>query len=221
MARPGRIPPEPQSHSAPERPPIFTGLGTAIERTGGCMPLRETLSSSVYGYLYRNKHTTPAYPEIVAACCQDCLVSMEFLFLGNQGDIAEDAVTSLLIQRCQDTIIVRFRVAEPLACQHFLNTTKESNHINTLPLTSPCHPRASSPLQHQCGRCGSQLATGTGHSCSHFLLSAPLLPSFSLILSFPHPLRVSFSFLLVLLFLNLCFGVCPSVSVYWPMSVSL
>lgn len=76
-------------------------------------------------------------------------MSMEFLFLGNQGDIAEDAVTSLLIQRCQDTIIVRFRVAEPLACQHFLNTTKESNHINTLPLASPCGPRATSPPQHQ------------------------------------------------------------------------
>lgn len=54
-------------------------------------------------------------------------MSMEFLFLSNQGDITEDAVTPLLIQRCQDTVIVRFGVAEPLPCQHFLNTMKESN----------------------------------------------------------------------------------------------
>ena len=64
-------------------------------------------------------------------------MSMEFLFLSNQGDVAEDAITPLLIQRCQDTVIVRFRVAEPLACQHFLNTTKESNQVNIFPFTSP------------------------------------------------------------------------------------
>lgn len=77
------------------------------------------------------------YPEIVAACCQDGLVSMEFLFLSNQGDVAEDAITPLLIQCCQDTVIVRFGVAQPLACQHFLNTTKENNQVNVFPFTSP------------------------------------------------------------------------------------
>lgn len=56
-------------------------------------------------------------------------MSMEFLLLGNQGDVAEDAVTSLLIQRCQDAIIVRFRVAEPLACQHFLNTVGRGSKL--------------------------------------------------------------------------------------------
>lgn len=50
------------------------------------------------------------------------------------------------------------------------------------------------------------------------LLSTIPLLSFSLIFSFPHPLRVSFSFLRVLLFLDLCFCVCPSVCV-WSMSV--
>lgn len=53
-------------------------------------------------------------------------MSGEFLFLGNQGDVAEDAVASLLIQRCQDAMVVRFRVAEPLACQHFLNTARRA-----------------------------------------------------------------------------------------------
>ena len=32
------------------------------------------------------------------------------------------AITSLLIQRRQDRVIVSFRVAQPLARQHFLNT---------------------------------------------------------------------------------------------------
>lgn len=50
------------------------------------------------------------------------------------------------------------------------------------------------------------------------LLSTIPLLSFSLIFSFPHPFRVSFSFLPVLLFLDLCFCVCPSVCV-WSMSV--
>lgn len=66
---------------------------------------------------------------------------MEFLFLRNQGDVAEHAVTPLLVQCCQDTVIVRFRVAEPLACQHFLNTMTESNQVSLRPppaLAAPC-----------------------------------------------------------------------------------
>ena len=87
-------------------------------------------------------------------------MSMEFLFLSNQGDVTEDAVTSLLIQRCQDAIIVRFRVAEPLACQHFLNTTKESNRVNMLFLPpAPAVPGAPSLLQHLCREHRSQHTT--------------------------------------------------------------
>lgn len=62
-------------------------------------------------------------------------MSVEFLFLGDQGHVAENAITSLLIQRRQDRVIVSFRVAQPLARQHFLNTTKESNEALFMPFT--------------------------------------------------------------------------------------
>lgn len=112
---------------------------------------------------------------------------MEFLFLGNQGDIAEDAITSLLIQRGQDSVIVRFRVAEPLACQHFLNTMNESNQISTRPLTMQAAPVLRPSF-------GTNLRNAPGHFCRgncafpHFLSLHLLLLSISLILSFPHPL---------------------------------
>lgn len=72
-------------------------------------------------------------------------MSVEFLFLGNQGDIAEDAVASLLIQRCQDTVIVRVRVAEPLACQHFLNTMNKSNQVSIPPRPALAAPMSLTP----------------------------------------------------------------------------
>lgn len=148
-------------------------------------------------------------------------MGMEFLFLGNEGDVAEDAVTSLLIQRRQDTIIVRFRVAEPLARQHFLNTREESNHVNTLPLASPCRPPATSHLQHQCGwGCGSS----SPQERDLFVPLPSLYFSLAFLFSnslFSSPPHVPFSSLLVPVFLNLCFGVCPSLSVYWLVSVGL
>lgn len=52
--------------------------------------------------------STFAYPEVVAAGREDCLVSVEFLFLGYQGHVTENAITSLLIQCCEDGVIVRF-----------------------------------------------------------------------------------------------------------------
>lgn len=119
-----------------QKPPPFSSGGTT-KLAPGLVTVWEALSSSLYQYFKRNKQTMVTYPEIVAACCQDGLVSMEFLFLSNQGDVAEDAITPLLIQCCQDTVIVRFGVAQPLACQHFLNTTKENNQVNVFPFTSP------------------------------------------------------------------------------------
>lgn len=99
---------------------------------------------------------------------------MEFLFLGNQGNIAEDAITSLLIQRSQDSVIVRFRVAEPLACQHFLNTMNESNQISTRPLISAGCPRAPSLLWHPLKECTRALLQGEFRT-PHFLSLHPAL----------------------------------------------
>lgn len=71
-------------------------------------------------------------------------------------------------------------------------------------------------LQHQLRERTSQhTIEGRPSSSPVFFLSFPL------ILSFPHPCRVSYSFLLVPVFLNLCSHVRPSVSVYCPMSVGL
>lgn len=73
-------------------------------------------------------------------------MSMEFLFLSDQGYVAENAITSLLIQCCEDSVIVRFRVAQPLASQHFLNTTKESNEALFIHFTSSASQGFSYPL---------------------------------------------------------------------------
>lgn len=73
-------------------------------------------------------------------------MSMEFLFLGDQGHVAENAITSLLIQCCEDSVIVRFRVAQPLASQHFLNTTKESNEALFIHFTQLSFPGVLLPI---------------------------------------------------------------------------
>ena len=73
-------------------------------------------------------------------------MSVELLFLRNQGHIAENAVAPLLIQCCEDSVIVGFRVAQPLARQHFLNTTKESNEAVFIPLTSSGSRGLAHPL---------------------------------------------------------------------------
>lgn len=141
------------------------------------------------------------YPEIVAAGGEDSLVSMEFLLLSYQGDIAEDAITSLLIQCCQDTIIVRFRVAEPLACQHFLNTVKESNQVSILPLTRLATPTLPSSFNSYSGNVDP-------NASSTVTLPVPVFhhsPAFLFLILFSSPSQ-SPSF-------RMCVHGCPSVSV--------
>lgn len=50
---------------------------------------------------------------------------MEFLLFSNKGNITKNAITSLLVQSCQDSIVVGARLTKPLTCQHFLNTERE------------------------------------------------------------------------------------------------
>lgn len=128
------------------------------------------------------------YPEIVAAGGEDSLVSMEFLLLSYQGDIAEDAITSLLIQCCQDTIIVRFRVAEPLACQHFLNTVKESNQVSILPLTRLATPTLPSSFNSYSGNVDPNASSTVTLPVPVFHHSPAFLFSNSLFLTFTVPL---------------------------------
>lgn len=49
---------------------------------------------------------------------------VEFLLFRNKGNITKYAITSLLVQSCQDSIVVGTRLTEPLTCQHFLNTER-------------------------------------------------------------------------------------------------
>lgn len=47
---------------------------------------------------------------------------VEFLLFSNKGDITKYAIASLLVQGCQDSIIMGAGLTKPLTCQHFLNT---------------------------------------------------------------------------------------------------
>lgn len=49
---------------------------------------------------------------------------VEFLLFSNEGDIAKNTITSLLVQGCQDSIIMGAGLTKPLTCQHFLNAER-------------------------------------------------------------------------------------------------
>lgn len=46
------------------------------------------------------------HPEVVAACCQDGLVSVELLLPGDEGDVTQQAVLPLLVERREDQVLV-------------------------------------------------------------------------------------------------------------------
>lgn len=50
--------------------------------------------------------TVETHPEVVAACCQDSLVSMELLLPGDKGDIAQQAILPLLVKGREDRVLV-------------------------------------------------------------------------------------------------------------------
>lgn len=106
---------------------------------------------------------------------------VEFLLLGDQRDIAEDAVAPLLVQRGQDAVVVGLRVAEPLACQHLLNTRGTAIR-SALALRPPARPPAA-PTRERPGALQEW-----DFPVRTFLPSASLVPSFSGIL-LPPPLR--------------------------------
>lgn len=173
---------------------------------------QETLLSPVYWHPATNTSTV-TYPEVVTAGRQDCLVSMEFLLLGNQGHIAENAITSLLVQCCEDSVIVRFWVAQPLARQHFLNTTKESKEALFKSFHQLCFPGALSPFQPWGGHLDSSVLR-VWPSCSQ---SCPLLLSVFLFSDF-FLFFALFSGLLLLLpslFLGLNFMCLPESVDLW------
>lgn len=93
-------------------------------------------------------------------------------------------------------------MAEPLACQHFLNTARRraKRAIQLMLFLSLAQPPPGSLPP-------SRATQGVWIPVSVVLIvffSTILLLSFSLILSLPPPNRISFSFLLVPLFENLC-----------------
>lgn len=49
---------------------------------------------------------------------------VEFLLFSNKGDIAKYAITSLLVQGCQDSIVMGAGLTKPLTCQHFLSAER-------------------------------------------------------------------------------------------------
>lgn len=65
-------------------------------------------------------HNVKSHPEVITAGCQNCLVSMELLLPGDQGDIAEQSVFALLIKGREDRVLVGFGLTQPLSCQHVL-----------------------------------------------------------------------------------------------------
>lgn len=64
------------------------------------------------------------HSEVVTAGCQDCFMCVEFLLFSNKGNITKYAITSLLVQSCQDSIVMGTGLTKPLTCQHFLNTER-------------------------------------------------------------------------------------------------
>lgn len=66
---------------------------------------------------------------------------VEFLLFSNEGDIAKNTITSLLVQGCQDSIIMGAGLTKPLTCQHFLNAErgKGKEFIKTVETSRLCH----------------------------------------------------------------------------------
>lgn len=46
------------------------------------------------------------HPKVVAACCQDGLVSVELLLPGDEGDITQQAILPLLVEGREDRVLV-------------------------------------------------------------------------------------------------------------------
>lgn len=85
-----------------------------------------TWSNFQYYCKKRKKINLWTYSEVVTTGCQDCLMRMEFLLFSNKGDITKYAITSLLVQGCQDSIVMGARLTKPLTCQHFLNAERKN-----------------------------------------------------------------------------------------------
>lgn len=79
----------------------------------------------IFNSITRKETKNPwTYSEVVTAGCQDCFMCVEFLLFGNKGDITKYAITSLLVQGCQDSIVMGAGLTKPLTCQHFLNAER-------------------------------------------------------------------------------------------------
>lgn len=50
--------------------------------------------------------TVETHPKVVAACCQDGLVSVELLLPGDQGDVTQQAILPLLVEGREDRVLV-------------------------------------------------------------------------------------------------------------------
>lgn len=50
--------------------------------------------------------TAKTYPKVVAACCQDSLVSVELLLPGDQRDVTQQAILPLLVEGREDRVLV-------------------------------------------------------------------------------------------------------------------
>lgn len=118
-----------------------------------------------------------------------------------------------------------------LPCEHGISVPRQSGwhrrgcHHFSVDSALPRHYHCEIPSGRASGLSAFLEYYEREQSHQHSSAGQPLWPPCYLTpsapVSFPHPVRVSFSFLLMLLFLSLRFCVCPSVSVYWPMSVGL
>lgn len=54
----------------------------------------------------KHQSTDRTHPKVVAARCQDGLVSVELLLPGDQGDVTQQAILPLLVEGSEDRVLV-------------------------------------------------------------------------------------------------------------------